>query len=403
MPRRAAPKVEIYERKNGGKSYRVRVRLPDRQTTETFDSYAAAHAFAITVKEDGAVEAVAGRDREDRHSDAYVPTLAEMLDRHINELTGVDPRTRDDYRDMAARSFLPILGRARVDRIDRSHVAKFVNARDGVVAPKTIKNEHSLLSSVLESAVRAGHLATNPARGTRLPRSGEEDVDEIRFLTHAEFDRLIEQVPTRWLPFVILLFGTGLRFSEAAGLQVQDVNAELKTLRVMRAWKRDKNAPGGRRLGPPKSKASRRTIWIDDITLSALAPLLGRNGTEFLFTTATGRPVRHSNFYDRVWVPACKRAGLDPRPRIHDARHTHASWLINNGVRLEVVQDRLGHDDFTTTRRVYAHLMPDLRREAGMAAEVAFAQTRLGAGLLEGDDRFALPEVSGAELVADDL
>lgn len=389
MARKPAPKVVPYRgaRKT---TYRVRIRRNGVQTTETFDSFAAALAFAETVAEDGVDEAVKNRDRADRNSENYVPTVAEMLTKHIAELTGVDPRTKRDYVDMAARSWLPILGKVRVDRMDRAQVARFVNARDGIVKPKTIRNEHSLLSSVLETSVQHGHLATNPARGTRLPRSGEEDAEDIRFLTHAEFDRLMAEVPERWKPFVIFLFGTGLRFSEAAATQVQDVNPEQKTLRVMRTWKKDTAAQGGRRIGPPKSRESRRTIWVDEVTLETVQPLMrDRGATEFLFTTLTGLPVRHSNFYHRIWVPSCRRAGLATSPakgekveydgpRIHDARHTHASWLIANGVRLEVIQDRLGHKDYAFTRRVYGHLMPDLRREAGMAAGLAFAQTALG-------------------------
>ena len=384
MPRKASPKVQVYEGPHVT-SFRVRVRVGGKQTTETFESYAAAAAFCEMVKHDGAEEAVKRRDEVDPASGGYVPTMREMLTKHVAELTGVDQRTRDDYLSIAARHWLPIVGNVRVSNMSRAHVARVVNALDGQVAPKTIKNAHSLLSGVLETAVREGHLTTNPARGTRLPRSGEHEVEEIRYLTYDEFDRLIAHMPARYLPLVVLLFGSGLRFSEAIALQVQDINPEAGTLRVMRAWKRQKGKPP--RLGPPKSKASRRTIWIDDTVLDAVAPLReGRAAVDWLFTTTYGNPVRHSNFYNRVWVPACQAAGLDPRPRIHDARHTHASWLIAQGARLEIIQDRLGHEDYTTTRRVYGHLMPDLRREAGMAAHLAFANTSLARKAL-GDGR----------------
>jgi integrase len=143
----------------------------------------------------------------------------------------------------------------------------------------------------------------------------------------------------------------------------------------MRAWKREKGA--GIRLGPPKSKMSRRTIEIGDDVLEALRPLLDRPGSEFLFTTTTGRVVMHSNFYNRVWAPACKAAKLYPKPRIHDARHTHASWLVAQGARLEYVQERLGHEDYTTTRRVYAHLMPDMRAEGARVAAAVFGSVSL--------------------------
>lgn len=169
MSRKPSPKITPYHHKDGTTTYRVRVRLPSKQTTETFDSYIAAQSFVTMVVEDGAVAAVANRDMLDINSKVYVPTLAEMLDRHINALTGVEQRTRDDYRAAARRSWLPMLGKTRVSMMTREHVARWVNDQDGKSAPKTIANAHSLLSSVLESAVRDGHLTTNPARGTRLP------------------------------------------------------------------------------------------------------------------------------------------------------------------------------------------------------------------------------------------
>lgn len=374
MGRPLKPRIVEYQRQDGSTSYRVRVRLRHKQSMETFTSRAAARAFCEDVIEFGADEAVRLRDRRDPDSARYVPTVAEMLEHHIEQLTGVDKRTKDDYRAAARRSWLPTLGRYRVDELTRTHVARWVNSEDGKVAPKTIKNAHSVLSAVMETAVREGLAPLNVARGTRLPRTGEQDVEENRYLTHAEFDRLLAATPEFWRPFVILLFGTGLRFSEATALQVQDINADAATLRVMRAWKREK---GGLRIGPPKSRMSRRTIALPNEVVDVVEPLLDRPGSAWLFLTTTGRPVLHSNFYNRVWKPACIEAGLDPRPRIHDSRHSHASWLIAQGVRLEVVQERLGHEDYTTTRRVYGHLMPDMRVEAGLAASRAFASTSL--------------------------
>lgn len=377
MARPLNPQVVEYPRKTGGTSYRVRVRVNGKQTTETFASRAAARVFCENVREFGAVEAVKLRDKADPNSGDYVPTLAELLTTHVEELTGVDKRTREDYLAAARRSWLPTLGRYPVDALDRSHVARWVNAEDGQKAPKTIKNAHSILSAVLETALRQGLVGVNVARGTRLPRSGEETTEEIRYLTYDEFNRLYAATPDYWRPFLVLLFGTGLRFSEATALQVQDITLDAAPmLRVMRAWKREK---GGLRIGPPKSRASRRTVPLPPEVVEELVPLLDRPGSAWLFTTTTGRTVLHSNYYNRVWAPACKRAGLEPRPRIHDGRHTHASWLIAQGVRLEVVQDRLGHEEYATTRRVYGHLLPDLRIEAAAAASRAFSATSLRA------------------------
>lgn len=365
------PRIQEVERKDGTTVYRVRVRVRGTQTTETFPGKAAARVFVENVKEFGADEAVAMRAKSDPNDLAYVPTLAQMLERHVEELTGVDKRTKDDYLAVARRSWLPMLGRYPVDAITRAHVARWVNSEDGKVKPKTIKNAHSVLSAVLKTAQQYEHIVANPAQGTRLPRTGEETVEEIRYLTRAEYDRLLASTPAYWQPFVALLFGTGLRFSEATALQVHDIGPG--TLRVMRAWKREAGA--GMRLGPPKSKKSRRTIPVAPEIVEALD--LDRPGSSWLFTTTTGRVVMHSNFYNRVWKPACIAAKLEPRPRIHDARHTYASWLIAKGARLEVVQELLGHEDYTTTRRVYAHLMPEMKAEAAMVAASIFSTAPL--------------------------
>jgi len=59
-----------------------------------------------------------------------------------------------------------------------------------------------------------------------------------------------------------------------------------------------------------------------------------------------------------VWYPACDQAGLsDPRPRMHDLRHSHASWLLAGGADLQVVKERMGHGSIVTTEK-YLHTLP---------------------------------------------
>ena len=67
-----------------------------------------------------------------------------------------------------------------------------------------------------------------------------------------------------------------------------------------------------------------------------------------------------------------RRVATDPRPRIHDLRHSHASWLLGQGVPIHVVQARLGHENIATTVDTYGHLLPDAQILAANAASLAF-------------------------------
>jgi integrase len=75
----------------------------------------------------------------------------------------------------------------------------------------------------------------------------------------------------------------------------------------------------------------------------------------------------------QIWYPACKKADLSPKPRTHDLRHSHASWLLAGGADLEVVRERLGHGSITTTGK-YVHTLPT----ADETALIALARTRNG-------------------------
>ncbi|QBI56450.1 site-specific tyrosine recombinase XerC [Streptomonospora litoralis] len=122
--------------------------------------------------------------------------------------------------------------------------------------------------------------------------------------------------------------------------------------------------PGTFTLGAPKTKQSRRRIALSPRTIALIQPRLeGKDPEDYVFTTEQGAWWRHSSFYNRRWTKAVQRAqaaGLTKRPRIHDLRHTHVSWLIEENVHAFKIQRRLGHKSITTTMDRYGHLVTDL-------------------------------------------
>jgi integrase len=397
---------------DGITTYRVRFRHAGRQTSETFVHEVDAKRFAALL-EHGVPEALTWLAAR-RAGEVSGWTFATWFEHYVDHLTGIEPRTRADYRSQHERYFAH-LDDLELSMVTKAHVAEIVNTMESAGrAPKTIKNAVQLLASCMGAAVDEGHITRNPAKKVRLPRpviSDEvDDEGEATFLTHEEFARLLIEIPDYWRPLVIFLVGTGLRWSEATALQHRHVDHLAQTVVVRRAWKR---IPGeGFRIGRPKTKKSRRTVNPAPQALAAVRPPAGATPRQLdlLFTTELGNYVAYSNFHGRFWRPAVIRASVCPdhlpegclcgtwrpkrcpvhpgaelvracgcpgtvpsRPGIHALRHTHASWLISLGVTLEQVQDQLGHESIVTTRSIYGHLMPALGAQVAAAAGNALA------------------------------
>ena len=161
-------------------------------------------------------------------------------------------------------------------------------------------------------------------------------------------------------------------------------------VRVSRAWK--SSAAKGWYLGAPKTKKSRRTISLPASVIPTLRELVV-DGREYVFLNRDRQPVRQQNFWEGVWNPArrmanglsavdgktARKGGIWDRepaavplgkwPRVHDIRHCHASWLLNDGVPINVVQRRLGHESIQTTVDTYGHIAPDMMNVAARSVD----------------------------------
>jgi integrase len=105
-----------------------------------------------------------------------------------------------------------------------------------------------------------------------------------------------------------------------------------------------------------------------------------------VFTAPEGGPLRHANFYKRVWLPAKQAAGVPEDLRIHDLRHTCAALLIAQGASPKAIQAHLGHSSIQVTFDRYGHLFPEDLEE--LAADStrhvkSVARTRRGPGVVE--------------------
>ena len=133
-------------------------------------------------------------------------------------------------------------------------------------------------------------------------------------------------------------------------------------------------------IGPPKSKAARRTVTLPKTLTGEIARHLTTSPTGpegFVFSNTEGGPLRNSNFRHRVWTPAV-RASVGKPCRFHDLRHTHAALLIAAGQHPKIIQERLGHASIRTTLDIYGHLIEGLDEAAADALDEAIRTGRVG-------------------------
>ncbi|MGV9742889.1 tyrosine-type recombinase/integrase [Nocardia farcinica] len=362
--------IRIRTRRDGTTYTQVLFRHEGKQQSVSFDDHEAALRWRALLDEIAPARALEMLAAAERVEAMQFLTLTAAAEEYIDTLTNASDGTRDRYRAYMRNDIIPFFGeRFPVDAVTEVMVAKWVNHLGRVVgnSPKTIANKHGYLFGLMDWLRRRGAIAKNPCEATNLPRVHQA---EMTFLEPDEYAALEAALPEQWRQFVRFLVASGMRWGEATALRVGDVDRRACTARVRQAWK----YTGGKRvLGPPKTKKSKRTVNLDPDLVAEL-PLAGRPYTAWLFANRQGNPIQISTFYKQVWRPTLAALAADPAdplhgktPRIHDLRHTCASWLLDDGVPLGDVQEHLGHESIQTTKDRYGHVSRDAGKRAAAA------------------------------------
>jgi integrase len=312
-----------------------------------------------------------GRDPAgEKTSERGIPTVAELADRFIAE--HVEPKrkrgTTAFYRDILNRIVKPELGTAKADKVTRAAVAKVHGKLRAT--PFQANRVLAVVGSMYAFAARIGSVpeGTNPAR--KIDKFKEHRRE--RFLTGAELERLgtaIREAEAKGIPWVVneakpkakhlpkaknrytkigpfaaaairLLLFTGCRLREILHLKWEQVDLERGLLFLA------------------DSKTGRKTVILNAPALAVLTGL-DRLGP---YVVPGDDPEKPRADLKRPWEAVARRAGLEG-VRLHDLRHTYASFGAGGGLGLPIIGKLLGHNQASTTAR-YAHLDNDPLRRA---------------------------------------
>lgn len=269
----------------------------------------------------------------------HIPTLHFFIEKRYMPHIKKQKRSWRVDEAIAKAHIIPLLGEYLLSKIQVNHIQLWQQQMQAQgISPSTFNRRLAVLKTIFSYAIQwkflpEGHspcIASSPLKIISLRE---------RFLTQAEAHRVLQIIDTmpynqNALALKLLLF-TGARKSEI-------MNARWEYVHLAQ-----------RRLTVPLSKSGKaRHISLSDTAVAIIEQLPRYEHCPWLFPAADKQQPFKGLFY--IWKKIRNLAGLED-VRIHDLRHSFASFLVNDGFSLYTVQTLLGHSDPKVTMR-YAHL-----------------------------------------------
>ncbi|WP_432352697.1 tyrosine-type recombinase/integrase [Sporosarcina sp. A2] len=263
---------------------------------------------------------------------------------------------------------VPYFGHMDIADIRPRDVTKYQDTIIDKHKPSHVKKIHTTLAATLKHATKQEYITTNAAT-----IAGNVELEEdkmINYWTLEEFKRFISVVedPLYHALFMTLYY-SGMRKGELLALTWGDIDFENNKINVD---KTDYN----RQVTTTKTKSSRRVIAMPTHVMRLLSKLKTKHDKMTYVVFGEFHDSLSTSTLDRKYAEYIKESGVK-RIRIHDFRHSHASYLINKGIIISVVAARLGHSDPATTLNVYSHLYPTTEKEAVLTMEDDFKTAQI--------------------------
>lgn len=291
-------------------------------------------------------------------------TVEQMYEEWLTQTAHTADSTRST-REITWETWVsPKWRKTLVRNVKRSAVRTWVSelVEDGA-GPATIENAVGVLRLVLGLAVEDKRIAENPATKIKLPPRQHRP---RAYLTHEQVWELAEAIDPRYMTLVLFLAYAGLRFGEAAALEVRDLDLLRRRVEV----RQQVTEVEGKLSWTPTKGKRRRFVPVPKFLVEPLSVLCQDKTREAqVFTSPKGETLRLNSWRRRMWNPTIdKLRAVDaegvahrdfPDATPHDMRHTAASLAISDGANVKAIQTMLGHKRAAMTLDTYADLFPD--------------------------------------------
>lgn len=384
--RRGKGSLQSYQTK-AGQRWRFQIWIPiDPEDPDLGEKKFSRGGFTDADAADDAMQEALRKRKNDEKFHGSVPTLGVYGAEWLDSLS-LEASTMLGYRRQFRNYLLPHLGEKPVDKITGVAIGKLYRllrergGKDGApLSANTVNKTSITLAAILDAAMEDGFLNKNPARLKKIVKAPKaKDIraertemvtwsaSELKSFLNWNRDTYEDDHFELWLT----LANTGMRRGEAIALQWKDVDfagARISIRRSADSTTRD-------RTKTPKS-GKPRVVDVDDQLVAALKSLKALRGslaldlarpTAYIFGHDDGRlrsPVLITNRWLRRTTAARKVLTELPHIPLHALRHTHATLLLEAGVPLKVVSERLGHGSIAITADLYSHVTQTMQRSA---------------------------------------
>jgi integrase len=277
------------------------------------------------------------------------PRLSELVDVYLAQHDG-EPETVEKLRWLLAKA-VRSFGHRRISQLRPAEIAAW---RMTIPAGHRFEATQAL-RQVLARAVSWGLIDVNPAKqGVDNPQ--RRRTEKRPFESWDEVHGLAAKLGPHYGPLVLFAAATGLRPGEWIALEHRDVDREARVVYVRRAYRNG-------RVKVPKTEASIRAVPLPTIALAALERLHTNGRSRLVFPSPGGGYFDLHNFRNRYWKPAQLAAGITPRRRVYDLRHTFATFALRAGISTFELSCYMG-TSLGMIDRHYGHLARDGREHA---------------------------------------
>ncbi len=286
--------------------------------------------------------------------------------------TDIEENTYESYLCNLNKHIIPFFKelKIKVQDIEYRHIEAYYKEKRKTLSVCTLKKHHAVIKQALRSAVQNGLLGFNPAADYKFPKA--EKKFKGTFLTEEQGNTLLEAAVGKPIePAIILGITCGLRRSEIAGLRYRAIDFKANTITIEHSVTRFVKKVAKDRV---KNDSSNRVLSMNAELRTYLLRLRARQAQDKLLLGAAyqdsdyvcrwpdGHPIS-CDYMSQTTKKLLLKCGLPEKTRLHDLRHSCASFMLKMGRSMKEISDVLGHSDIQTSMNIYAHVDMDAKKE----------------------------------------